>query len=462
MKNIALVAIFILLLAACKTQGPKTVEINGKVSNLDANFALLMSKGVVDTIYLNDDGTFTKQFDISESSYYIIRAGRLSNTIFVSPGDVLTVEIDIKQPANGPSFDGKTSNINGFIFKANGLVRGLMQDIRALYALPIEEFTAKVDSTKNEVVNLLNESGIESKSFLEFEKIRIGYIFTGIKYDYPSLSARLAGLNYEFNPEDYSFMNDFDFDNLKHFNIAEYTSLINKHLQTQFGAKLESDEYKGKSDFERTLLYFEMIDSFVENQTLRDFFKHNSTIETVQWSSLEIAKNVADHYIANTKTDVYREIVERAIAKRMLLAPGQPAPGFTLTDINGEEHSLSDYRGKLVYIDFWATWCGPCRRQLPYLMKMKETYEGKPIAIIAISLDDDKNAWENMVRNDNMKGIQLHADKAWLSDAAQKYQVRAIPTFVLIDAEGKIIEYPAPRPSEPETNLLIDKHLKSL
>jgi len=462
MKNIALVAISILLMAACKTQGPKTVELNGKISNLDANFALLMSKGVIDTIHLNDDGTFNKQFDISESSYYTLRAGRLSNTIFVSPGDILTVEIDIKQPAEGPSFQGKTSDINSYIFQASGIVRSLMQDIRTLYALPIEDFNAKVDSAKGEVVKLLSESGIDSKDFLELEKLRIGYAFSGIKYDYPSLSARLAGLNFEFNPEDYSFMNDFDFNNLKHFNIAEYTNLINKHLQTQFGVKLESDEYKGKSDFERSLLYFEMIDSFISDQTLRDFFKHSSTIETVQWSSLEIAKNLADHYIANAKTAVYRDIVEKALAKRMLLAPGQPAPGFTLTDINGVTYSLSDFKGQLVYIDFWATWCGPCRRQLPYLMKMKDAYEGKPIAIVAISLDDDKNAWENMVRNDNMKGYQLHADKAWLSDAAQKYQVRGIPTFVLIDAEGNIIEYPAPRPSEPEAALLIDKHLKSL
>ena len=89
-------------------------------------------------------------------------------------------------------------------------------------------------------------------------------------------------------------------------------------------------------------------------------------------------------------------------------------------------------------------------------------FRSKPITFLAISLDDDKNAWENMVRNDNMKGYQLHADKAWLSDAAQKYQVRAIPTFVLIDAEGNIIEYPAPQPSEPEAALLIDKHLKNL
>jgi thiol-disulfide isomerase/thioredoxin len=146
----------------------------------------------------------------------------------------------------------------------------------------------------------------------------------------------------------------------------------------------------------------------------------------------------------------------------MLLAPGQPAPEFTLTSIDGKEYSLSDFKGQIVYLDFWASWCGSCLREIPSLLKLKDAYKGKPIAFVAISIDDDKSAWEKMVNEKQLKGYQLHAEKAWQSDAAKHYQVYGVPTFVLIDGEGKIIEYPATRPSDPETALTLDKHLKQL
>ncbi len=265
------------------------------------------------------------------------------------------------------------------------------------------------------------------------------------------------------NAEDYAFMNDIDFNNLTHFNINEYASLINKHLQQLHWNNIENDEHKGKSEFERNLIYFELVDSLVTNETIRDYMKSTSTIETIKWANLEVAKNVADHFIANVKTQVYKDIAQSAIAKRMLLAPGQPAPEFSLTGIDGKNYSLGDFKGKIVYVDFWATWCGPCRREIPFFKKIKDAYSGKDVVFVAISLDDDKDAWVKMVNEDsNLSGIQLHADKAWSSDVAKQYQIFGIPTFVLIDAEGKIIEHPATRPSDPEISLLLDKYLKQI
>ncbi len=146
----------------------------------------------------------------------------------------------------------------------------------------------------------------------------------------------------------------------------------------------------------------------------------------------------------------------------MLLAPGAEAPKFSLPGFDGQTYSLDDFKGQLVYLDFWATWCGPCRREIPHLKRLKDEYKGKPIAFVAISVDDNKAAWEKMVKDDKLDGYQLHAPNAWLEQATIDYQVAGIPTFVLIDANGKIIDYPAPRPSEDETTLLIDKYLKEI
>jgi thiol-disulfide isomerase/thioredoxin len=462
MKKLAFLLFAVSIFAACSTKGPKIVEINGKIDNLDATFALLMSKGITDTIHIESDGTFSKSFKISDPTYYTLRAGRISNNIFVLPGDVLTFKLDIKQAADGPTFEGINANINYYLIEVNKTFRAFSQNIPALYSQPKEEFMNDIDSLKILVHEQLTNSGIENKQFIELEKARINYRLLSLTYDYPSYNARISGNQFVYNAEDYEFLNEVSFNNVKHLLISEYASLINKHIQVNYYNAISADEHKGKSDFERNLILFDMVDSLVTDQTIRDYLKQISTLEAVQWSSLEIGKNVAEHYIANVKTDAYKVIVENALAKRMLLAPGQPAPAFTLTDINGQTVSLSDFRGQLVYLDFWASWCGPCRRQIPHLKKMKEAYANKPVAFVMISLDDDKDAWLKAVNDESLTGTMLHAEKAWSSDVAQQYQIKGVPTFVLIDGEGNLIEYNSPRPSDPEASLLIDKHLKSL
>lgn len=89
------------------------------------------------------------------------------------------------------------------------------------------------------------------------------------------------------------------------------------------------------------------------------------------------------------------------------LSVGALSPNFNCTDLSGKKVSLSDFKGKYVYIDIWATWCGPCQREIPHLQKLEEKYHGKDIYFVSISCDNNKKAWENRVRA-GLKGIQLH------------------------------------------------------
>jgi thiol-disulfide isomerase/thioredoxin len=142
---------------------------------------------------------------------------------------------------------------------------------------------------------------------------------------------------------------------------------------------------------------------------------------------------------------------------------GQKGLDFTYKDINDKPVSFSDFKGKFVYIDLWATWCGPCKAEIPHMKKIEEDYHGQNIVFVSLSLDKPKDAekWKDFVTKEQLKGIQLMADKDFGSDVAKNYDVHSIPRFLLFDPQGKIINADALRPSNPELRVQLDKLLKS-
>lgn len=142
---------------------------------------------------------------------------------------------------------------------------------------------------------------------------------------------------------------------------------------------------------------------------------------------------------------------------------GQKGLEFTYKDIEDKPVSFSDFKGKFVYIDLWATWCGPCKAEIPHMKKIEEDYHGKNIVFVSLSLDKpkDNQKWKDFVKKEQLKGIQIMADKDFNSDVAKNYDVNAIPRFLLFDAKGNIINADALRPSNPELRVQLDKLLKS-
>lgn len=140
---------------------------------------------------------------------------------------------------------------------------------------------------------------------------------------------------------------------------------------------------------------------------------------------------------------------------------GHQAIDFRFADINGKQVALSDFKGKVVYIDIWATWCGPCKGEIPYMTKLEEEYKDNPnIVFMSVSIDKqkDEQKWRDMVKEKQMKGVQLFAgDKA--DDIAKPYKVRGIPRFILVGKDGKLIAGDAPRPSSDDIRPLLKKAL---
>jgi len=123
---------------------------------------------------------------------------------------------------------------------------------------------------------------------------------------------------------------------------------------------------------------------------------------------------------------------------------------------------LSELRGKYVYIDIWATWCVPCKAEIPFLSKLESDYSTKNIVFLSLSVDhsSDKAKWVSYVKNNRLGGIQVIADKDFSSDFISKFNVASIPRFILIDPVGKIVFANAARPSDPGLRNHLDHLLK--
>ncbi|MBP5395475.1 MAG: TlpA family protein disulfide reductase [Bacteroidales bacterium] len=121
------------------------------------------------------------------------------------------------------------------------------------------------------------------------------------------------------------------------------------------------------------------------------------------------------------------------------VAPGNIAPDFTLSDLYGKQVSLSSYKGKVVLLDFWASWCPDCRRASPYMRYLYRKYHDKGLEIVGVSLDNDRERWYSGVQTDSLQWTQLSSLQRWECPVAKAYNIHWIPTLVLIDRDGRIV-----------------------
>jgi peroxiredoxin len=131
--------------------------------------------------------------------------------------------------------------------------------------------------------------------------------------------------------------------------------------------------------------------------------------------------------------------LENELRRKEQLMVGGEAPDFSGQSPEGETIALSDLRGKVVLIDFWASWCGPCRRENPNVVKMYNKYKSKGFEILGVSLDSSKDRWVGAIEQDGLTWPHISDLKKWQSEYAKLYGVRSIPHTVLLDAEGKIV-----------------------
>jgi thiol-disulfide isomerase/thioredoxin len=256
----------------------------------------------------------------------------------------------------------------------------------------------------------------------------------------------------------------------------EYTDLFLKNgydLTLKMDAKNfdESISYSGKGAAENNFLAQKILAESDFNydellaSTSEEFTKKIDEKQNADASKLEKG-NFDANFVALQKKGMEKELFELKSyfnkKQEQLKLNNSTSPTFDYVNYAGGKTKLEDLRGKYVYIDVWATWCGPCRGEIPFLQKVEEKYKGKNITFVSLSVDVDKDfeKWKTFVKDKSLGGIQLFADKNWNSDFTKAFGINSIPRFILIDPAGKVVSADELRPSDPKLQVKLDGLLK--
>ena len=198
----------------------------------------------------------------------------------------------------------------------------------------------------------------------------------------------------------------------------------------------------------------------IEENNIRSFLMLKALRTQIAMKGIESIQSNLAIFEKNNSIKRYSNLINEMIADREAIAKGMNATDFEYENNIGEWVKLSDFKGKYVLIDLWATWCKPCIEEMPYLKEIENTLNDENIEFIAISIDKDKVKWQQYLSKNKMNGIQLIADKAEESSVMKDYKLLNLPNYILIDDRGKIITVSAPKPSSGELLKLLEDELK--
>jgi len=317
----------------------------------------------------------------------------------------------------------------------------------------------KIDPLGNyiDTANIKNGKFIFKKEIEEEELFKLKF-FDGSSFDILMKPGEDVEINYKNDELSISGSNgseklmELEY-NLQ--NLLEFRDSITKSLQ-QLGKSPDFEEEMINSRekfFQKLNLHKEYLKNFINDNknskisliALFQTYGKSSPVLTVD-EELETFEAVLENLKLHFPKSNHILLLEEQIEKLKPLAYGQPAPNFTLPDINNNSISLSDFKNKIVLIDFWASWCKPCRIENPKLVKLHNQYSNQNFEIISISLDgtsrqkDPKNAWTKAIQDDNLsKWIHLSELNGWKTYVRELYNFNSIPYTILVDESGKIV-----------------------
>lgn len=418
------------------------IDMGSRQVRMNYNGAASMLGDSRDLVILTDEaGRFDTTFTLNEPAYFSISR----NTLYLTPGDDMVIKVT--QNNKEAEFAGKGAEANNYmkhrLFPKGGSYLEAGRNLRHDFAstkLLIDSLAAVRQHTLDTLSHVSDE-------FKRLETARIKADVANSYISYASYSGLFKGIK------------DSEQAAAK---WTEFCQSINEPIQPLLKAIID--------------------ESLLDVAVVRDVISHHSdsTLKEVWFKELAIPERTAELYacaeevdrlrnevspqavsqaeafVQTVKNADFRNEVEQKIQQASKLLPGKEAIDFAITNVKGEEKHLSDFKGKVIYIDLWATWCGPCIHESPYFEKLAKEYEGKEVVFLPISTDTTVKPWLNYLKAHKKDLVQYHSnDEALVTDWAILY----IPRFILIDKDFKIVNAYAPRPSEKEAAALIDATL---
>jgi len=379
-----------------------------------------------------DQGMFNKICYVGTNGEYF--------PVYIAPNN--TVEINVE---NG------RINFTGKLNKENQVIANYYKIINPLHELM---YTNQVRTASNDdIVKLLNEITPQALQFVK--QIKTGntnfdsYIKFMLPYslqnDVMQLFAQGRGFATDAFPEYIKTL--FAQDNFNSMKVLELPFAYDLMLLYGFSKEVISKNRMGDG-----------ITFASENISCKEL-KGELALWAMDQNVINEDLNVfVDKYKDYFVTKAQKERFEKLYRRVSVRKAGNNWVDFVYPDINNVPRKLSDYKGKVVVLDIWASWCAPCRAEFPSLRKLEEEFQGKEVVFIGLSIDTKQKDWADMVKTENLLGVQLYTNREGV--IIDDYRIEAVPQFIVFSKEGKTVVFDAPRPSDPKLKEIIEAELK--
>jgi len=432
--------LLLILVFASFTTPKATITLSGKIVNTENEIITIKGESFFKEIKLKSDGTFSEKLPIDYEGIYAIQTSKNWMPIYFSKDSKIIITADDNNFKATLKYTGKGSVENQYIAKKSIITSQISDE--DLYKLDETAFLNKVNEIRDSIELLYNKTKFSDAIFKQKEAFNFHFLEQKYFLFYKRIHNYYAHTN-DFKVSDKfpKFDEKMDLDNDADFLFSnEYQDVV----ITKFFENIKGD---GKG------LFVSAKDAIPEVKTLKSQSIKNRLIQNgISDINIENAnyENIYNEFISITNDPKIKESLTTNYNNTKAVEIGKPSPTFNFENQKGGKTSLESLKGKYVYIDVWATWCGPCRQEIPSLQKVEEQFQGKNIIFVSISIDNvkDREKWSNLVNEKHLGGIQLLADKESNSKFITDYGIMSIPRFILIDTNGNIVNTNAPRPSE--------------
>lgn len=443
MKHLFTFIAISLLALSCAGTGamsePAVIDFN--VTDKTASEVVMVIRNDIRNISLDQDGKGQIVLEGYDAAYARIFYGMDFKWVYFERGDRAVVSFKGDDFKGSFEFEGEKAQAVDYL---NTIKLTALPDED--YALPFEEYLAKIKVKEQDAVKLLKANGLRSAgNFEKMEAARIRYAYGAPLLMHSIGHAMMTG-NMEYKPDAgyYKVIDSYLEDEAMLASLDEYCSFA-----VEAAHVLDEANRNVKALYPKTVAQMRFIAGRFNDVKLRNALLHYLAAPYVDSFGTADIQELENIYRTYVKDEALVADFEAKIDKWNVSMPGKPSPALSAADIDGKEWTLADFKGKYVYIDMWATWCAPCKREMPYLKELEKRFAGADIVFLGLSVDADKAKWEEMVRSGKLTGVQLYLGAQ--SRFQKAYNVDGIPRFILLDKDGVIISNDMTRPSAKET-----------